>query len=221
MKKFENLQELWSYCQYCPVCRQACRNIDLSVVPDNFKLISYRKEERFLKLFCVAQRRKQEKYKINYIIDVITGKYSVEVLELIDAPTVEMNADTNLDEEEKHRLRVKMSKSCIFFYLNGDCSNCNNSYISTIDAELSGTTMSITGSSIGIEREGITILLPNDKYRLTILHDTGKTLINKCIVDKNSNILDDFSTFETSVVNFDFSNLEKVIHRIKTLITFS
>lgn len=223
MKKFETLQDLWFYCQQCPICRTAVRSIELSVAPESiFKLISFKKEDNYLKLFCMYYQRKSAKYRINYIIDVITGKYSVQVLELIDTPDIEMNADTNLDEEEKYRLRVKASKTYFYFYINADCKECKVSFASSSDLELSSEKMSLTNTGIGVERETVYVLLPTDKYHLTMLYDTGKTLINKCHIDKSSfEIIDDSSTFEAPVINFDFSNLQKVVNKIKTLITFS
>lgn len=223
MKTFETLQDLWFYCQQCPICRAPTRSIEISVAPDNiFKLISFRKEGNYLKLFCIYHQRKSAKYKINYTIDTTTGKYSVEVLELIETPDVEMNADTNLDEEEKYRLRVKASKSYFYFYINTNCKDCKVSYASSSDIELSSDGMSLVKEDLSLEREGVYILLPTDKYHLTMLYDANKTLINKCTIDKNSfEIIDDPSTFEAPVINFDFSNLQKVVNKIKTLITFS
>jgi len=221
MKKFETLQLLWNYCTFCPICRTNCRDISISVSPDNiFKLISFKKEDELLKLYCTYRQRKQDKYKANYVINTLTGKFGVEVLEMMDSIDSEMNADTNLDEEEKYRLRVKVSKTYFYFYINGDCKVCNAASINSTDIELNWDGESIT--NIGIEREGIFIILPKDKYHLSILYDSNKTLINKCLIDKLSyDILDSDKMFECPIINFDFSNLQKVVNKIKTIITFS
>lgn len=221
MKTFETLQELWSYCTFCPICRANCRDVSISVAPDNvYKLITFKKEGDLLKLYCTYRQRKQDKYKANYIINTVTGKFGVEVLEMIDTPDIEMNADTNLDEEEKYRLRLKVSRTYFYFYINGDCSACNSASVNSADVELSHDNHMVT--NMGVEREGIFIILPKDRYHLSILYDSNKTLINKCVIDKITyDIVDDGKLFECPIVNFDFSNLQKVVNKIKTLITFS
>lgn len=221
MKTFETLEELWSYCSFCPICRGHCRRISISVGPDNiFKFVTYKKEENILKLYCTYRQRKQDKYKANYIIDTISGKFGVEVVDMIDVPDSEMNADTNLDEEEQYRLRVKVSKTYFYFYINGECETCNSATVNSTDVELSHDKHIVT--NMGLEREGIYIILPKDKYHLSIMYDSNKTQISKCIIDKLSyDIFDDGKIFECPIVNFDFSNLQKVVNKIKTLITFS
>lgn len=221
MKNFETLQELWNYCSFCPVCQGHCRKISISVGPDNiFKFVTYNKEDNLLKLYCTYRQRKQDKYKANYIINTLTGKFGVEVVDIIDVPNIEMNADTNLDEEEQYRLRVKVSKTFFYFYINGECEACNSTSISSNDIELSHDNHLVT--NMGIEREGVFIILSKDKYHLTILYDSNKILINKCSIDKQTfEIIDDGKTFECPLVNFDFSDLHKAVNKIKTIITFS
>ena len=117
-------------------------------------------------------------------------------------------------------LTVKVSKTFFYFYINADCKVCNSASANSTDIELSHNNNLVT--NLGIEREGIFIVLSKNNYHLTILHDSNKTLINKCIIDKVSyDIIDDGKVFECPIVNFDFSNLQKVVNKIKTLITFS
>ena len=221
MKQFNTVQELWSYCLYCPICKDTCREIDISVSPDRyFKLISFKKQDNFLHIFCTSRQKKRDVYKINYHINCQNNKFAVDVFEIIETDPQEMNADTSLDEEEKFRLRERASRAYFYFYINSSCRKCGYTYTNSVDLETNAAEKTVF--NIGVEREGIFVLLPNDKYHLTMSYDNGTTLINKCELDPYNNELRDVGkTFECPVINFDFSNLEKVVNKIKTIITFS
>ncbi len=222
MKQFNSLQELWSYCLFCPICRDTCRDISISVGPDSqFKFISYKKRDQFLYLFCTFQQRKLPKYKVDFVFDTIKNVYKVETTDIIEVSTDgDMNADKNLEEEERHRLRHRVTNLYFYFYIHSDCKKCGIAHTNSADVELVASKRII--ESFQIERDSVYILEPNDKYHLTISYDTGKALISKCSIDDITyEIIDDEKTFECPIVNFDFSNPQKVINKIKTLITFS
>jgi hypothetical protein len=46
-------------------------------------------------------------------------------------------------------------------------------------------------------------------------------LVSKCFIDHEGQIVDDNKVIECPLVNLDFSDYDKVINRIKTLILFS
>lgn len=223
MKVFDTLDALWQYALYCPICKDNCRTIDISIGPDNiFRLLSFEKEGNVLTLNCTYRQRKQDKFRADYTIDTITGKFSVQVSDLKDEVISEMNADTNLDELEKDRLRHKVGKSYFYFYVNADCQECKVCYASGSDIQLSHSNNNNIVYNIGIEREGMYILSTKDKYHISVLYDSNKSLINKVSIDKKTfELIDAEKTFECPVVNFDFSDFKKVINRIKTLIIFS
>ncbi len=219
--KFNSLQELWSYCLFCPICRRICRDIEISVAPDNtFTLVSFKKEDHWLKLHCTYRQQRVVKYKVDYSINCLTNKYLVEVSEMIDASnTSDMTADKNLEEEELHRKRFQIAKSYFYFYIFGNCEECNVSWTNSTDIEFNNKELIVY--NVCVDRDSIYIMQPKDKYHLTICYDENKTIISRCIVDNNFNLVDDYKTFECSVINFDFSNPQKVVNKIKTLITFS
>lgn len=222
MKEFNTLQELWSYCLFCPICRDVCRDIIITIGPDTkFQLISFKKKDHILYLYCTYKQKKIVKYNINFEINTINNTYRVEALDIVDTSIDDdMTADRNLEEEEKNRQRYWVTNLYFFFHIHSDCKKCGIAYVNTADIDLETSKKII--SNFQIEREVIYIFQDRDKYHLTISYDTNKIFISKCSIDEVTyDIIDDDKTFECPIINFDFSNPQKVINKIKTLITFS
>ncbi|MGE3320546.1 MAG: hypothetical protein AB7I18_14755, partial [Candidatus Berkiella sp.] len=73
MKILNTLHDLWRHCLFCPICQDYCRDIDITVGPDEaFNLDTYQKDNNFLYLNCVFKRGNKVKYKVKYSIDTLT-----------------------------------------------------------------------------------------------------------------------------------------------------
>jgi hypothetical protein len=211
MKILNTLHDLWRHSLFCPICQDYCRDVSITVGPDFvFELVSFEKVNDILYLNCTFKRKREIKYKINYTIQTLTNKFDVNVIEV--EPTNEAYA-SEPDEI------TKASKAYFFFYLHGDCRQCDSAHSNSSDIELNMTQK--VCSNIGIERDGIYLLKHKDKYHITIAYDSDNMLISKCFEDEEHGIVDDNKIFECPIANFDFSNPERVINKIKTLMIFS
>ncbi len=79
MKTFNNVQELWDYCSFCPICTRNCREVIVSVGPDGvFILISSQKKDNNLYLQC-TYKNKRNIYNVDYNINCLDNTFQVEV----------------------------------------------------------------------------------------------------------------------------------------------
>lgn len=72
MKKFNNLEELWNYCSFCPICQNNSREMEVSVVEfeDIIKEYSFIKNKEILEIIS------EDKFQNTYInkINCLTNK---------------------------------------------------------------------------------------------------------------------------------------------------
>jgi hypothetical protein len=199
MKAFQTLDELWSFCLYCPICQESSRTILLSVGPDDeFKLTEYQKVDSELKLFCSYHHDPKSSsgaYSVNFIVDCANNTYCVQ--------------GGGVDQQV-----VKKAQDAYFFcYLYGTCYECDRTYVNSSDLEFRATDKTVT--NIRIEQEAVYFL--EDKFHINLLHDRNVMVVSPL----GDPMMDDLRNIELPLVNLDFSKVPKVINKIKTLILFS
>lgn len=210
MKALNTLQELWSHCLFCPICRDVVRDVEVSVGPDEaFSITKWEKDNHILKLDCIFKAKKQ-KYRTVYSINCLDNSFVVDISE----PT-----HTSASSDTYKRVD-KASAPYFFFYIYSDCRKCDNTHTNSSDLELDLLNRKVT--NIGLEREGIYLLTEKDKYHLTLCHDSNEIELSKMFYDEGMDTLvDDNKTINLPLIDFDFSNIKKVVNKIKTLLVFS
>lgn len=204
MKILNTVQELWTYCLFCPVCQDLTRKISIAVGPDEaFQIYSFQKDNDILQLQC-SLTVKNKKYNALYYINCHNNSFKVDI------------SDPQLGELSVE----KASSPYFYFYIMSDCRQCDATHTNGTDIELDMNKGTL--HNIGVEREGIYLLEQKIKYHITYEHDRNKMQISKCFEDENTNeIIDDNKPFNFPIIDFDFSNQQKVLNKIKTLLVFS
>lgn len=203
MKILNTVQQLWSYCLFCPTCQDITRTIHVSVGPDEaFKLQSFEKNNHILHLDCLFHAKNQ-KYKATYEINCLDNSFSCHIEEPISA-----KSSVN-----------KASTPYFYFYIQGDCKECNDTYVSSKDLELDLLNKKI--ENIALEREGIYLRGKDSHYHLTMSYDEREMLITRCHDEDGLMIEDGGKPFHLPIIEFDFSKPKKVINKIKTILLFS
>ncbi len=191
-KSLNTIEKLWSYCLYCHICKDNCRQITVSAGPeDQFVLVYFTKEENKLTLQCVYKK----KFIANYTIDCTNNYFTVQG----DAPNLE--------------------KLYYYFYIQSVCRQCNATHFHSSDLELNLEDKTV--SNISIEDEGTYLLNTKDMYHVTMHYGTSKIIVTKCFKDKDGVIIDDNKVCVLPLVDIDFSNPQQAVHRIKTMLVFS
>ena len=191
MKILNTVQELWSYCLYCPICRDTCRDPQVSVGPDdNFQIVFSEKEDHILSIQCLFKR----KTPVTYLVDCLKNTFEI----VGDDPALQ---DTYC-----------------YFYIQSVCRQCDATHTNGTDLELNLESKQVY--NIGVEREGIYLLSTKDKYHVTFQYDNKTMLVSKCF-EEDGMIIDDNRVANLPLVNIDFSKPRKAANRIKTLLVFS
>jgi hypothetical protein len=202
VKLFNNVQELWNYCSFCPIC-QNNREISVSVGPDAvFTLNSFSKLNSILELQCEYNKRRNI-YSVEYKIDCNSNQFEISV--------------TNVREgDPETRLAFpKVEKAYFYFYIQSSCQQCNCSTAHGTDLELDVLERKV--SNIALERETFRFLNEQDKFHISIIHDQNVMLVSRCYgFDR-----EDEKSISLPIVKLDLSNQSQVINKIKTLILFS
>ncbi len=207
MKTFNNVQELWDYCSFCPICTRNCREVIVSVGPDGvFILISSQKKDNNLYLQC-TYKNKRNIYNVDYNINCLDNTFQVEV------PKVQELAPG----EVANTKRVK--QAYFFFFVEGLCYECNCTSAHGLDLELDIVDKKI--SNIGLERESFYLLEGKDKFHVTPIHDRNVMLVSRHIDTEEIGFSGDDKTIELPLVKLDLTDQEKATNKIKTLILFS
>ena len=210
MKSFNTLQELWDYCLYCPVCQRNCRQIHLSVGPDDtFIIVNFDKVDSFLNLQCIFKTAKSRSFSLNFKIDCQNNSFDSEVYSVSSGNS------------------PQAKDIYFFFFLEGLCPECNCSSAHSLDMELNFHRKKI--SDIGLELEDFCLLKAPNKFRIDIVYHTTKPdtmIISKIRTTPNDphaeiEFIDDHKSIELPVIKLDFSDQTKLSNRIKTLILFS
>lgn len=191
-KILKSVQELWSYCLYCPVCDDVCREMSVSTGPDDkLKLIFFDKDGDILNIQCIYNR----KFVITYNIDCLNNTFQIQ------------GSEPNLDK-----------KYC-YFYIQSVCKRCDKTYACGSDLELNLKNKNI--NNIGVDREGVYLLSSKDKYHVTLFYNDSTMLVSKCFKEEDGTIIDDGRPCTLPMINLDFSKPRKTARRIKTMLVFS
>lgn len=208
MKILNSVQEVWNYCLFCPVCQKSCRTIQVSVGPDDaFTISSFDKSDKDLLLRCVFRYRRI-KYSVEYLVDVENNSFEIESQKIDDG--FDNHQDIDVD---------KAKRALFYFYIQSHCKLCNGASSFSSDIEFDLFTRTV--SNFGIERESYYIKNENTKFHITLLHDRNVMIFSSANVSKDGLIEIYGKPIELPLLNLDFSNTDKIINRIKTLILFS
>jgi hypothetical protein len=210
MRIFNTVQELWSYCLFCPLCKEYARSIELQVGPDDlFRLsfnIPYEKIDDQLELYCIFARE-VGRYK--------GDKRTYAATFLIDCNTNQFFLHTSGDEI----INKEIDGAAFHFYAYAKCAKCKNSYINT--AELEFDNISKRVRNIQMEREGYYLVSENDKYHVTQFHELNVTGVSRIQVPEQFVSIEEDNVLELPLLKLDFSDIPRVVEKIKTLILFS
>jgi len=209
MKKFDNVEDLWQYMSRCPLCQSPNRSVEVSVGPDEeYSLIKFDKDGyNFVITSSLRSRVFKCRYDVVYHIDCLNNTYEFKAY--------------YPDSEEKVDLPVLVKGNSafniFFFYLQSSCKDCSNTGVYSSDIEL------INGivSNIMLEREDIYLLSEERKYRICYLHDEEKVKIAKCWYEKDTLQYSKKRFIQSLPFDLDFSDINKVLNKIGTLLTFS
>lgn len=207
MRIFNTVQELWSFCSFCPLCREHSRTITLQVGPDDeFNLsdnLPYEKIGSELKLYASYQMERGG-------LDYIKGRISATYLINCDTNDFELQvSDINLSLAEKAK------RANFYFYVYSKCHKCDNSYINSSDVEFDLENKKVY--HIQMDREGYYL---QDKYHVTVSHEQNMLMVSRLEMTEDARI-DHEKVIELPYVNLDLSDIPKVVNKIKTLILFS
>lgn len=207
MKTFSNVQELWDYCNFCPICLKNVRPIRLSVGPDTaFELNSFEKSPDFLDISC-SFTNKLNVYSMNYRINCLTNNFDVDIVNvLMDNPRIKVD-------------KQKVKEAYFYFYIQSHCPECTWAWSYGTDLELDMLERKV--SNIALEREFFYIFEEKDKYEISIFYDRNIMLVSRIKENEDGSLGEASKSIELPLVRLDLSNLPKVINKIKTLILFS
>lgn len=207
MKIFNTVQELWDHCTFCPVCQEHTRTVTMQVGPDDqFKLssnIPYEKVGSKLKLYAQFEMERGS-------LDYVKGRCAATYIINCDNCTFELQVD------DANKLADKVKKAYFYFYLHSTCTKCDSAYLNSSDVEFDLENKKVF--HLQIEREGVYL---QDKYHVSISHDQNILLVSKLEISQDGFRIDHEKVIELPFVNLDFTNIPKVINKIKTLILFS
>jgi len=196
LKTFKNLREIFDY--NCPVCKSQLEH-DIQFGSPDYE--------------CSYPALKENKYhldfhahdlKINVTVDIITSEITYNFSDDKFVPS-----ETFLEGQ-------------LFLYLNSKCKNCSKYSFSSSDIDISLYNKS--HSVIFLEKEWVFI---DDDYFIEYQYYDSQynksfMKINK-IIDKNNSTLVTLiksKSFKLEPIHFDFSNLNSVKNKIKTIIAF-
>lgn len=205
MKQFNNIQELWDYCRYCPFCMRSGRETFVSVGPDNvFILVDFKKENDKLFLQC-TYKNKRHIYNVDYDINCVDNTFSVTVPKVQEVPAGET---ANPD---------RAKRAYFYFFIEGICREC---HCSAHGADLELDIVDKKISSISLERESLYFLECKDKFHVSPIYDRNVMLVSRVTVE-NYEIVDSEKTIQLPLVKLDPTDQAKTVNKIKTLILFS
>lgn len=213
MKLFNNLQELWDYALYCPICRDMCRDISLSLNPDGiFKPDPrFSKNESLIISFIATLKNTFNSVSLvegNLKINCLTNQFIIEDLSQLPNTFVSILLK-----------KMAYAEYVMEIFLESHCMICGNSYIYSNDIELDFSSNSL--KEIKLDLEVVEIKVDSSKiYSIEQNYDNNKTSIEEyCALDDGS--FKRKAAYHHSLLNIDFSDLKKAFSRIKTILVFS
>lgn len=204
MRLFNTVQELWSYCAFCPLCQEICREplVDVAIDSDGNIHTTYEKKDQFLYITCekrLWKRSKTYQTVCKYVIDCVNNTFTVQSLP--DTP---------------------QEASC---YIQSLCDQCRCSFVYGSDMELRMPSQTV--SNIGLDREHFELTDDKDRYNINYYYGynnpPGQVMYIErepidCEYDKDA---DRELGIRLPIMELDFSDQKKIINKLKTLILFS
>lgn len=204
-KIFNTLQELWNYSSFCPFCFSNNKKIDISVGPDGvFNLIEFVKLDHHLELKTLAKIN-IKRYYINFNINCLDNSFDVKIFE-------------QSEEDLSLAPTTKATSPYFYFYWTAYCQICSNSHLDSSDMELDFLNKKIF--TLGIENEIGYFIGQEDKYKVSINYKLETMNICRFYPHEKEN----YSlgpTFSCPMSKIDFSNQQKAVARIRTILLFS
>lgn len=202
-KIFNNIQELWSHCLFCPMCQNVSRKIFITVHPDEvFELKSFEKDNQFLILHCLI-RLMNKRHQSIFTINCLDNTFQFDIY-----------------NTSQSKMPVEKASSPTFcMCIQARCHKCDNASIYSEDIELDLLKGLI--NNIKIEYESIYVSDGINEYFIQIWHNRNNMLIGRCFEDDNGSWIDEENAVHLPIVAFDFSNTAKIINKIKILLLFS
>jgi hypothetical protein len=203
--KLCNVQDLWAYCMYCPVCQDMCREVmvDILLRGDLNYMFDVEKKDQFLTLKWPSKR------KDRLLEPKRASKHGAPITYVIDC----MKNTFEIDSENPAALNNPT------FYLQGTCYGCNDSVAYGADMEMDVETGTIP--DIGLEAESIELADDNHDYSITIDYHRDEMLIS--VYDPKYDGDSDQTPKQTAlpIIKLDYSDKQKVIQKLSTLLLFS
>lgn len=196
MKLFNSLHELWQYCLFCPICRDFVRDPLIQVgFDDDFKLLSFNKSKNDLVLNTTYSHKKNIA-KITFIINCKNNSFIIDIKQLdkLNYPII--------------------ASPYFFFYIQASCGKCNASNAYGSDIEFNYTSNEIYNTNLDGE------VVVYDKYHIQYEYQDNLMYISP-IIDELHNGVDLGKPISLPIINFDFSDLDKLLLKIKTILIFS
>lgn len=208
MKLFNTVQELWSYCAFCPLCQDVCREVmvDVAMNSDMSNETLYEKKDQFLYITCERHlwrrrpidKKKNRKYETvcKYVIDCTQNTFTFQAMP-------DMPPET----------------SC---YIQSICENCTSTFAYGADMELYTPSQKIF--NIGLEREAIKLTDNTHRYELNYYYGSDAPpgegmFVYRSLLDADGD--PDSLGIKLPLMELDFSDQKKIINKLKTLILFS
>ncbi|MEK6878063.1 MAG: hypothetical protein AABY22_00565 [Nanoarchaeota archaeon] len=193
-KIFNNLEELWNYCEKCTICSKT-REIAVSAGPDDVCKINYINKKNNTLIIDGTLNLRNQKYLVSININCITNKFTFSFMSKTESLHSVDRANT----------------SYLYFYINASCiDSCH--ITSTVDMELDFNNSIIT--NFGLEDETVFVQDNEDLYSFYIDYVRENVDIKVHVPGESKNIKN------APFINYDFSDKEKLIQRVKTIITF-
>jgi hypothetical protein len=200
MKKFSTLQDLLKYMQYCKICNESCRKFYVSTGPDDiFTIKNYHIYGRSFIIVgnCYIKNPKI----ISFTINCQNNTFDFSIKE----------KDTNYNINFN-----KANKPYLYFYIYSKCYKCDSYESNSSDIELDLFRHKLNG--IGMEHETLYVL--NDDVGFKIEYEYNENIVN--ISEYNKNVINKKALFALpDSLALDFSDKDKLLNKLKTMILFS
>ena len=194
MRNFNNINELWNYCSYCPICKLSGRDLSATIISPSLKSLSWTKDNDKLSIVC-------ETLCDIDTDDILKNQINVE----IDCANNKILFDKVLFDTDT------------FLYLVARCK-CDMSNISSTNMFFE---LGEIVSPIGIEQESVFFMNDKENFHLSVFHTSENILFSKLIKNEffeNSFINDTIIT--APIFHMDLDDSEKCISKLKTIMVF-
>ena len=199
MGPFACIEDMWQNLSFCPICKEFCRKIDLSVGLDtHFSLLSFSKDENELEIKSYLTIN-YKKYMTIFKLNCLNDKYIFDIY-----------SATSLEE-----VTISDFQIYFYFYMQSFCDVCDSASAYSSDIELDNTTNVVT--NIGLESENFTLRKQNEVYKVTLDYLEDRMYV----LPYNEEPFYKEKEFKYPIISLDVSNQEKAVDKIKTLILLS